>query len=111
LAAPPIFRVEALAASRAAADIYRDELFHRVRRGDALCKGPLTDPSVALIVKRLRAPVCLDPAVYAGHSLGSGLRDDVQDAQRFQDHAAARLLKGMGVSSTDRQYDLADVAA
>lgn len=101
------------------AQIGTGPIFRRMRRGDTLCETRLTDQSVALIIKKLALRADLDPARYAGHSLRSGfltsaarqrasifkmadqsrhksldvLRGYVQDAERFEDHAATGLLQ------------------
>jgi len=118
----PYCPVQAVLAWRAAAGIHRDALFRRIRRWDTLGETRLTAQSVALVTKRLCVRIGVDPAPYAGHSLRRGfltsaararanifkmaeqsrhqsldvLRVYVQDAERFDDHAAAGLLEPPG---------------
>jgi len=56
-----------------AARITAGPLFHPIDRHGNLRPLRLTDQSVALVVKRTAQAAGLDPAVYAGHSLRSGL--------------------------------------
>ena len=65
--------VRTLRAWRSAAGIDSGPLFRPVTRHDQLEAGRLTPQSVALVVKRACRRAGLDPAVFAGHSLRSGL--------------------------------------
>ncbi|MGH2387182.1 MAG: site-specific integrase [Chloroflexota bacterium] len=56
-----------------AARITAGPLFHPIDRHGNLRPHRLTDQSVALVVKRAAQAAGLDPALYAGHSLRSGL--------------------------------------
>jgi len=55
------------------AGISSGPLFRGVDRHSRISPGRLADKSVALIVKRCAQATGLDPALYAGHSLRSGL--------------------------------------
>ena len=65
--------VRALRAWRSSAGIDSGPLFRPVTRHDHLQAGRLTAQSVALIVKRACRRAGLDPSLFAGHSLRSGL--------------------------------------
>ena len=65
--------VRALRAWRSAAGIDAGPLFRPVSRHDQLGSGRLTPQSVALVVKRACRRCGLDPSLFAGHSLRSGL--------------------------------------
>jgi site-specific recombinase XerD len=70
---PDTCPIRALRAWRNAADITTGALFRAVNRHDQLASERLTDGSVARIVQRAARGAGLDPALYAGHSLRSGL--------------------------------------
>ena len=114
--------MQALEAWRAAAGISTGAVFRRFYRGDTVGEKPtdrLRAPSVALVVKALAEKAGLDAEKYSGHSLRRGLltsaarqrasiwkmaaqsrhrsldtlRQYVDDAARFEDHAAQGLLQ------------------
>jgi integrase len=92
-------------------------LFRPINRHGKISAARLTDQSVALIVKRRALDAGLDPALFAGHSLRSGLataaakagktersimkqtghrsvsvvRRYIRDAELFDDNAAAGI--------------------
>jgi site-specific recombinase XerD len=102
----------------AAAGITEGPLFREVKKGQRVQEAPLSDRSVAAIVKRRAGQAGLDPAGFAGHSLRSGfltsgaeagasvfkmmevsrhrsldtLRGYVRRADLFKDHAGAAFL-------------------
>jgi len=102
-----------------AAAISTGAVFRRLHRGDTVGTSRLTAQSVALVIKELATKVGLEPSRYAGHSLRSGfltsaarnrasifkmadqsrhksldvLREYVRAEDRFEDHAADRLLR------------------
>jgi site-specific recombinase XerD len=102
----------------AAAGITEGPVFRPVFKGQRVQGVPLSDRSVAIILKRYAKRVGLDPATYAGHSLRSGfltsgaeagasifkmmevsrhvsvdtLRGYVRRADLFKDHAGAAFL-------------------
>jgi site-specific recombinase XerD len=110
--------VEAVSMWLAAAEINSGPLFRPVLKGNRLQSVPLTDRSVAKIVKRYAELAGLDPAQFAGHSLRAGfitsaaesgaavlriadqsrhksldvLRTYVRRADMFKDHAGAGFL-------------------
>jgi len=101
------------------AGIETGAVLRRMQQGEVVGQARLTPQSVALVIKELASRVGLDPARYAGHSLRSGfltsaarnranifkmadqsrhksldvLREYVRNEERFEDHAAAGLLK------------------
>jgi site-specific recombinase XerD len=70
---PATCPVRALEDWLAAAAITDGALFHPIDRHDNVRPTRLTDQSVALVVKRAALAAGLDAALYAGHSLRSGL--------------------------------------
>jgi len=110
--------VEAVQMWRGAAEINSGPLFRPVLKGGRLQSEPLTDRSVAKIVKRYAELAGLDPAQFAGHSLRSGfltsaaesgaavfkmmevsrhksvdvLRGYIRRADLFREHAGASFL-------------------
>lgn len=93
-------------------------LFRRLTRSDALTDQPMTDKTVARLVKACATAAGLDPALYSGHSLRAGflteaasqranlfkmkdhsrhrsldtVADYVRDAAMFDDHAGDKFL-------------------
>jgi len=110
--------VEAVQIWLAGAGISTGPVFRPVLKGNRLQAAPLTDRSVAAIVKRYAALAGLDPAQFSGHSLRSGfltsgaeagasifklmevsrhrsvdtLRGYVRSADLFRDHAGVGFL-------------------
>jgi integrase len=110
--------VEAVQMWLAAAEINSGPVFRPVLKGGRLEAAPLTDRSVAKIVKRYARLAGLDPAAFSGHSLRAGfitsaaesgaavlriadqsrhksldvLRGYVRRADLFKDHAGAMFL-------------------
>ncbi len=64
--------VRALQAWLHAAGIHHGPVLRRMRRGDTVTEQRLSDPSVALIVKRRARAAGLPPALLSGHSLRAG---------------------------------------
>lgn len=93
-------------------------VFRRLTRGDALTADPITDKTVARLVKACAAAAGLDPALFSGHSLRAGFLTEaaakranlfkmkdhsrhksldtvagyVRDAAMFDDHAGEEFL-------------------
>lgn len=110
--------VAALNAWLAAAGIESGPLFRRVRVGDEVGTKPLSEASVALIVKKRCTLIGEDPGIFSGHSLRAGfltsaarsgasifkmrdvsrhksletLNGYVRDAELFRDHAGSAFL-------------------
>jgi integrase len=115
----PYCPVQAVSDWMVAAAISSGAVFRRLHRGDTVGTSRLTAQSVALVIKELATKVGLDPSRYAGHSLRSGfltsaardrasifkmadqsrhksvdvLREYVRAEDRFEEHAADRLLQ------------------
>lgn len=73
--------VAALQTWLAVAGIVSGPVFRRMRRGDHVTAQPLTDRSVADIIKRCAAACGLNPADYAGHSLRAGFLTSAAQAK------------------------------
>lgn len=99
-------------------EITSGSIFLRMHKGDSIGKSRMTPQSVALIVKEYAERAGLEPAHYAGHSLRRGfltsaanerknlfkmaehsrhrsletVREYVEDAAKFDDHAGLGLL-------------------
>jgi len=93
-------------------------VFRRLTRSDELTSDPITDKTVARLVKATALAAGLDPALYSGHSLRAGfltqaaadranmfkmkdhsrhksldtVADYVRDAAMFDDHAGEKFL-------------------
>lgn len=93
-------------------------VFRRLTRGDVLTADPITDKTVARLVKACASAVGLDPALFSGHSLRAGFLTEaaakranlfkmkdhsrhksldtvagyVRDAALFDDHAGEEFL-------------------
>lgn len=93
-------------------------VFRRLTRSDALTADPITDKTVARLVKTCATAAHLDPSIYSGHSLRAGflteaaakraslfkmrdhsrhksmdtVADYVRDASMFDDHAGEEFL-------------------
>ncbi|WP_394437644.1 site-specific integrase [Sphingobium naphthae] len=93
-------------------------VFRRLTRSDALTDNPITDKTVARLVKTAAAAAGLDPSLYSGHSLRAGflteaaskranlfkmkdhsrhksldtVADYVRSASMFEDHAGEKFL-------------------
>jgi site-specific recombinase XerD len=100
-------------------EIRSGPVFLRMYKGDSVGKTPMTPQSVALLVKDHAERAGLEPAHYAGHSLRRGflttaakerknlfkmaehsrhrsletVREYVEDASKFDDHAGKGLLE------------------
>jgi site-specific recombinase XerD len=121
----PYCPVQAVCDWTVAAAISTGAVFRRLHRGDTVGTSRLTAQSVALVIKELATNVGLDSSRYAGHSLRSGfltsaarnrasifkmadqsrhksldvLREYVRAEDRFEDHAADKLLQPRTVVS------------
>jgi site-specific recombinase XerD len=97
---------------------HQGPVFRRLTRSDTLTNDPITDKTVARLVKTYAAAAGLDPAIYSGHSLRAGfltqaaadraslfkmkdhsrhksldtVADYVRDAAMFDDHAGDKFL-------------------
>ncbi len=97
---------------------HQGPVFRRLTRGDGVTRDPITDKTVARLVKSCAAAAGLDPALYSGHSLRAGflteaaskranlfkmkdhsrhksldtVADYVRDAAMFDDHAGEQFL-------------------
>jgi integrase len=117
LAMPPV-PVKAVLAWLEASKITTGSLFRPITKGGRIGTGRLADTTVVRVVKASARRVGLDPKLFAGHSLRSGiltsaagrgasifkmmdvsrhksmdtLRGYVRDAELFRDHAGAGLL-------------------
>lgn len=116
--ASPYCPVQALKDWITVAEITSGAIFLRMHKGDSIGKSQMTPQSVALVVKEQAERAGLEPAHYAGHSLRRGfltsaaqerknlfkmaehsrhrsletVREYVEDAARFDDHAGKGLL-------------------
>lgn len=105
-------------ADRKAGEAQQAPLFRRLTRSDGLTDQPITDKTVARLVKACATAASLDPALYSGHSLRVGflteaasqranlfkmkdhsrhksldtVADYVRDAAMFDDHAGDKFL-------------------
>lgn len=99
-------------------ELRRGPVFRRLTRSDAVTDDPITDKTVARLVKTTATAAGLDPSAYSGHSLRAGflteaaskranlfkmkdhsrhksldtVADYVRDASIFDDHAGKQFL-------------------
>ena len=71
-------------------------LFRRLTRSDTLTDDPMTDKSIARLVKATAAAAGLDPAIYSGHSLRAGFLTEAAANRaslfKMKDHARHKSL-------------------
>jgi len=71
-------------------------LFRRLTRADGMTDFPMTDKSVARLIKAAAAAAGLDPANYSGHSLRSGFLTEAANKRanifKMKDHARHKSL-------------------
>ncbi len=121
----PYCLVQALKDWLTVADITSGPVFLRMRRGDHIGATAMTAKGVAMIIKACVATLGLEPGHFAGHSLRRGfltaaardrknlfklaqhsrhrsletVREYVEDAGKFDDHAGKGLLAGATASA------------
>ncbi|OQW70910.1 MAG: integrase [Proteobacteria bacterium ST_bin13] len=71
-------------------------VFRRLTRGDAMTKDPITDKTVARLVKACALAAGFDPAVFSGHSLRAGFLTEAASMRanlfKMKDHSRHKSL-------------------
>lgn len=71
-------------------------VFRRLTRGDALTADPITDKTVARLVKACALAAGLDPAIFSGHSLRAGFLTEAAAKRanlfKMKDHSRHKSL-------------------